>query len=245
MNVDGSTNPKQSRDVLVRTLSIKNNITGVTNKVLEMPFRQSCLESTPSPLDDSLLTRCMESLEPSRADDYHDWIKIGCVLYTIDKENGYRRWSDFSKQSYKFDEDYLCRVWSKFRDYNYTIGTLVFLARQDDESFDIKGSKVYTRRELLKMCKESGLKAFTLKPVNELCNLLCLPSQEKNVRGGVRHASRSVVLTNVDTKETHNFKSIYLAAKFVEGNPGSVRSRIGTKRTLKSKYDECCYMVNE
>ena len=114
---------------------------------------------------------------------------------------------------------------------------MVFLARQDDESFDIKGSKVYTRRELLKMCKESGLKAFTLKPVNELCNLLCLPSQEKNVRGGVRHASRSVVLTNVDTKETHNFKSIYLAAKFVEGNPGSVRSRIGTKRTLKSKYD--------
>ena len=111
MNVDGSTNAKQSRDVLVRTLSIKNNITGVTNKVLEMPFRQSCLESTPSPLDDSLLTRCMESLDPSRADDYHDWIKIGCVLYTIDKENGYRRWSDFSKQSYKFDEDYLCRVY--------------------------------------------------------------------------------------------------------------------------------------
>ena len=247
VNVDGSTNPKQSRDSLVRTLSIRNNIAGVTNKVFEkfIKSKEPRASHSTTALDDSLLTRCMESLDPSRADDYHDWIKIGCILYTIDKENGLHRWNDFSKQSHKYDESYLNKSWSYFKDYNYTIGTLIFLARQDDESFYIKSTKVYTRRELLRMCEEKGLKAFTLKPVNELCNLLCLPSQEKNARGGggLRCTPRGVVLTNVKTKETHNFKSIYAAAKFVGRNPSSVRSRMGGERTLKSKVDACEYRV--
>ena len=242
VNVDGSTNPKQSRDVLVRTLSIRNNITGVTNRVLEKFIKSKGSPKLKSPhsttpLDDSLLTRCMEALDPSRADDYHDWIRVGCVLYTIDKENGYQRWNDFSKQSYKYGEDYLD---NRFKDYNYTIRTLVFLARQDDESFSVKDTKMYTRRELLKMCKEKGLKAFTLKSVGELCNLLCLPFQEKNARGGggLRCASRVVTLTNVETNETQNFRSIYAAAKFVGRNPSSVRSRMG-----KSKVDTCGYRI--
>ena len=124
---------------------------------------------------------------------------------------------------------------------------MIFLAKQEDESFSVKDSdtKIYTRRQLLRMCEEKGLKAFTLKPVNELCNLLCLPSQEKNARGGggLRCTPRGVVLTNVKTKETHNFKSIYAAAKFVGRNPSSVRSRMGGERTLRSKVDACEYRV--
>ena len=239
VNVDGSINPKRSRDILVRTLSIRNNITGVTNKVLEK-FIESSPKPKPkptTPLDDSLLTRCMEALDPSRADDYHDWIKIGCILYTIDKENGLQRWDDFSKQIYKYDEDYLHKTWSRFKDYNYTIGTLVYMAKEDDEDFFVR--KVYTKRELLRMCKDKGLKAFTLKSVSELCILLCLPSQEKNARGGLRYASRVVKLTNVETNEAQNFKSIYSAAKFIRRNPCSVFS----KKTLKSKFDATEYRV--
>ena len=248
VNVDGSTNPKQSRDVLVRTLSIRNNITGVTNRVLEKFIKSKGSPKLKSPhsttpLDDSLLTRCMEALDPSRADDYHDWIKIGCILYTVDKESGYQRWNEFSKQSYKYDEDYLDKTWSRFKDSNYTIGTLIFLARQDNENFYIKETKVYTRRELLKMCEEKGLKAFTLKSVSELCNLLCLPSQEKNARGGLRCAPKVVALTNVETNETQNFRSIYAAAKFIGRNPSSVRSRMGLEKTLKSKLDDCEYRI--
>ena len=214
VNVDGSINPKRSRDVLVRTLSIRNNIAGVTNRVLEK-FIETPVKQTvrTTPLDDSLLTRCMEALDPSRADDYREWIKIGCILYTIDKENGFQRWDDFSKQSYKYDESFLHKTWSRFKDYNYTIGTLVYMAKEDDESFFVR--KVYTRRELLRMCKDKGLTAFTLKSVSELCSLLCLPTQEENVRGGLRYASRVVTLTNVETNETQDFKSIYLAAKSI------------------------------
>ena len=119
----------------------------------------------------------MESLDSSRADDYHDWIKIGCILYTIDKENGFQRWDNFSKQSYKYDEDYLTKTWSRFKDYNYTLGSLIYLAREDDNKFSIK--KVYTRQELLEMCRDKGLKAFTSKSVSELCNLLSPSSKEK------------------------------------------------------------------
>ena len=245
VNVDGSINPKRSRDVLVRVLSIRNNITGVTNRVLEK-FIKSSPKPKPkpkptTPLDDSLLTRCMETLDPSRADDYHDWIKIGCILYTIDKENGLQRWDDFSKQSYKYDEDYLYKTWRRFKNYNYTIGTLVYMAKEDDESFFVR--KVYTKQELLKMCKERGLKAFTSKSVNELCILLCLPSQERNARGGLRYASRVVKLTNVETNETQNFKSIYSAAKSIGKNPCSVSIRKNTLKTLKSKFDATEYRV--
>ena len=247
VNTDGTITTRRSSSTLFKTLSIRNNPTKTTTTILEKYIdkpKPKTLKPT-TPLDDSLLTRCMEALDPSRADDYHDWIKIGCILYTIDKENGLHRWNDFSKQSHKYDESYLNKTWSYFKDYNYTIGTLIFLARQDDESFYIKSTKVYTRRELLRMCEEKGLKAFTLKPVNELCNLLCLPSQEKNARGGggLRCTPRGVVLTNVKTKETHNFKSIYAAAKFVGRNPSSVRSRMGGERTLRSKVDACEYRV--
>ena len=251
VNVDGSINPKRSRDVLVRTLSIRNNITGVTNKVLdkfiESPTnRRDQRELVVSkPLNDGLLTRCMEALNPSRADDYHDWIRIGCILYTIDKENGLQRWDDFSKQSYKYDEDYLHKTWSRFKDYNYSIGTLIYMAREDDEDFSTRkvpgapADRPYTKQELLKMCKDKGLKAFTSKTVGELCYLLCLPPQENNLRGGTKGTPKVVTLTNVDTNETQSFKSIYLAGKFIERNSYNVLSC----ETIKSKLDDCEYRV--
>ena len=242
INVDGSTNLKKAGAGCVRTLSIRNNLAGITNKVLDKfveksPVRQN-IPKPIAPLDDSLLTRCMESLSPSRADDYHEWIKIGCILYTVDKDNGFQRWDNFSKQSHKYDEDYLTKTWSRFKDYNYTIGSLIYLARKDDSEFSIR--KVYKRRELLEMCKDKGLKAFTSKSVSELCNLLCLPSQNGN---GKRISKRSVTLTNVETNETQTFESIYSTARFVGRNPGTISSRGNTGKIIKSAFDNIEYTV--
>ena len=243
INVDGSINPKRARDGSVRTLSIRNNISGITNKVLDMFIERSTIKLKPNPqpivpLDNNLISRCMESLDSCRADDYHDWIKIGCILYTIDKENGFQRWDDFSKQSYKYDEDYLTKTWSRFKDYNYTIGSLIYLAREDDEKFSI--NKVYTRQELLEMCRDKGLKAFTSKSVSELCNLLCLPPQNKN---GKRLLRKTVILTNIETNEKTTFKSIYSAAKFIGRNPVNITSRKNTSKTLKSVFDNNEYRI--
>ena len=243
LNVDGSTNHKKPGDGCVRTLSIRNNLTGITNKVLDR-FIEKRVEPTEgrhkrmTPLDNSLLTRCMESLDSSRSDDYHEWIKIGCILYTIDKENGFQRWDDFSKQSHKYDEDYVFKTWSRFKDYNYTIGSLIYLAREDDEKFTIR--EVYKRRELLEMCKDRGVRGFTSKSVSELCNLLCLPPQKGN---GKRISKRPVTLTNVQSGKIQTFKSIYAAAKFLGRNPGSVTVRKNTDKIIKSTFDNIKYTV--
>ena len=242
MNVNGTTNSKKPGDGCVRVLSIRNNLTGITNKVLDKfiekritPTRQV---KPPTPLNNSLLTRCMESLCSSRSDDYHEWIKIGCILYTIDKENGFQRWDDFSKQSHKYDEDYVFKTWSRFKDYNYTIGSLIYLAREDDSKFTIK--EVYKRRELLEMCKDRGIKGFTSKSVSELCNLLCLPPQKGN---GKRISKRAVTLTNVETCVSQTFKSIYAAAKFLGRNRGSVTIRKNNGKVIKSTFDNVKYTV--
>ena len=245
VETDGTILKKRSSSTLVKILSIRNNPSKITTSIPEGRLPRNIIpKPNPkpiTPLDNSLLTRCMEALDSSRADDYHDWIRIGCILYTIDKENGFQRWDDFSKQSYKYDEDYVYKTWSRFKDYNYTIGSLIYMAREDDESFSIR--KVYTRRELLKMCKDKGLKAFTSKSVSELCNLLCLPPQEKNTRGGTKRTSRVVTLANVENNETLTFKSIYSAAKFIGRNPGSVSAKKNTLKTLKSIFDNSEYRV--
>ena len=240
ISYDMSINPKKSGDGCVRKLSIRNNPTGVTNKVLddfieEPPTRK---EWDPKPKDDSLMSRCMDSLDSSRADDYHDWIKIGCILFTIDKESGFQRWNEFSKQSHKYDEDYLTKTWHHFKNYNYTIGSLIYLAREDDKDFVIR--KIYTKQELLKKCEDKGIKYFTDKTVSELCNLLCLPPQKDN---GKRLLGKTVKLTNVETKESQTFKSIYSAAKFVGVNPGSISLKKNTGKIIKSAFDNTKYTV--
>ena len=115
------------------------------------------------------------------------------------------------------------------------------MAKEDDESFTVR--KVYTKRELIKMCKDKKLKAFILKTVSELYNLLCLPPQEKNARGGSKHTLGVVTLTNVETNEIQSFKSIYSAAKSIGRNPGSISAKKNTSKTLKSKFDNSEYRV--
>ena len=163
---------------------------------------------------------------------------VECILYTIDKENGLQRWDDFSKQSHKYDEDYLTKTWSRFKDYNYTLGSLIYLAREDDKKFSIK--RTYTKRELLKMCRDKELKSFTSKSVSELCNLLCLPPQEGNMK---KLLKKTVKLINVETDESQTFKSIYSAAKFVGRNPGSISSKKNTGKIIKSVFDNAKYTV--
>ena len=156
----------------LKTLSIRNNPTGVTNKVLDgrLP-KPKPKTTTPKILIDN---------------DYHDWIRIGCILYTIDKENGQHRWDEFSRQSWKYDETYLNKTWSRFRDYNYTIGSLIYIAKQDDEKITVhkkkKKAKKHIRllyqpteqptiRKLMKKCKEKGIKGYVTMSVDELCDV--------------------------------------------------------------------------
>ena len=249
VETDGTILKKRSRSTFVKTLSIRNNQSKITTSILETSLPKE-IKPKPNPkpatpLDDSLLTKCMEVLDSSRADDYHDWIRIGCILYTIDKENGFQRWDDFSKQSYKYNEDYLYKTWSRFKDYNYTIGSLIYMAREDDESFSINNPKVEKQsyRKLVKKCREKGIRGYMTMSFEELCSVLDLPKQKNNKSCKNIRTSIEVTLVEVTSGETLTFKSIYSAAKFIGRNPGSVSVRKNTSKTLKSIFDNSEYRV--
>ena len=132
----------------------------------------------------------MNSINPERANDYTEWIRVGCILHTVDKENGFQRWDEFSQQSDKYNYQYLCNTWERFRDYDYTIGSLIYLAKEDDKDFVVrpktphvrllkKPAEKITLRNLKKQCKQKKIKGFTGKSMDELCDMLCIPKQKK------------------------------------------------------------------
>ena len=248
---------------LIRTLSIRNNPTGITTTIVESiwlnskPKPRNLKDSQTKSLNDSLITRCMESLDSSRADDYHDWIKIGCILFTIDVLDGYQRWKEFSEQSYKYDEDYLFKTWNRFKEYNYTVGSLVHLAKQDDSNFSApskprllfkRDSSSYTVRQLLVMCKDRKIRGYGALSKSELCEKLGIPSTPSSKEcteffSSKKTKPKEVTLVDVNTLERKTFKSIYSAAKSIGRNPGSVYIRRDTKKTLKSSVDTCEYLI--
>ena len=265
---DGETIQKRIPSNLIKTLSIRNNPTKVTSTILEGIWkhykpRNNPQGNQPKPRntkkDNDLITRCMESLDPSRADDYHDWIKVGCILFTIDALDGYQRWDEFSKQSYKYDEDYLFKTWSRFKEYDCTVGSLVYLAKQDDPNFSVsrepmvrllgkKKERKYTRRQLIDFCRERKLHNYMLLTVDELCEKLNVPAQSKDEKyekhcRGMKKRPREVTLVEITSGERKTFKSIYSAAKSIGRNPGSVYTRKNTKKTLKSNVDACEYKI--
>ena len=249
VETDGTILKKRSSSILVKTLSIRNNQSKITTSILETSLPKE-IKPKPNPkpatpLDDSLLTKCMEALDSSRADDYHDWIRIGCILYTIDKENGFQRWDDFSKQSYKYDENYLYKTWSRFKNYNYTIGTLIYMAREDDEDCTVGEPKVerQTCRKLVKVCREKGIRGYMTMSFEELYDVLDLPRQKKdesckNIRTPIK-----VTLVETTSGERETFKSIYSAAKSIGRNAGSISAKKNTSKTLKSKFNNSEYRV--
>ena len=189
------TNKFPKKDSLVRLLSIRNNPTGNVYEVDSTWIYEKCPRITrerkmnrnayTGDLNENLMDRCLDTLDSFRADDYVEWIRIGLVLHTIDQVNGLERWKRFSEQSFKYDEYSLEKTWDGFRNEGkYTIGTLIYLAKEDDPDFKVKiKQRRYLKKELLEMCMEKELKGYSTLNVAGLCSMLGLPSQPKNPRG--------------------------------------------------------------
>jgi P4 family phage/plasmid primase-like protien len=76
-----------------------------------------------------LVTEC---INPKRAESYEDWIKLGWTLRNID----YRlldSWVELSRVSSKYIEGECQNMWNRMRNDTMGIGTLRWLARQDNE----------------------------------------------------------------------------------------------------------------
>lgn len=82
--------------------------------------------------DIDIAKKLLNILNPSRADDYHEWIQLGWCLHNID-DCLLADWIKFSQQSKKFKEGECEKLWSNFRNEGYTIASLYKWARDDDE----------------------------------------------------------------------------------------------------------------
>ncbi len=84
--------------------------------------------------DVSCARKYLKSLNPTRADDYDDWIKVGQCLHSV-SDVLLGDWIEWSAQSMKFKDGDCEDKWDSFdRDGEYTIATLNYLARIDNKS---------------------------------------------------------------------------------------------------------------
>lgn len=236
--------PKKGLAIL-KLLSIRDNPTGIVYEVnvdkipIRIPIRKVIKRKTPErkiyddneDLNEELIDRCLNVLDSSRADDYVEWIRIGMVLKTIDPENGLERWKRFSEYSAKYDEYKLEKTWDNFYIKNlYTIGTLIYLAKEDDEKFVVYPKKKrYLKKELLQMCKDQKLKGYSTLSVAGLCLMLGLPVQPKNARGGKKENSGRKKVTTVyrgrgkdfvgKTPDKNEITITYLIPRGMKGRP--------------------------
>jgi len=69
-------------------------------------------------------------LKDSRADNYHDWIRVGWALHNVNKCL-LSEWIEFSQRSDKFEEGKCEDLWLSMRDNGLTIRSLVSWAKED------------------------------------------------------------------------------------------------------------------
>jgi P4 family phage/plasmid primase-like protien len=69
-------------------------------------------------------------LKDARADNYHDWIRVGWALHNVNKCL-LAEWIEFSQRSDKFEEGKCEDLWLSMRDNGLTISSLVYWAKED------------------------------------------------------------------------------------------------------------------
>ena len=96
----------------------------------------------------------IEILSVDRANEFEKWLEVGICLNSIDSNELYDVWIDFSKKSQKYDEDSCITKWNEITESNknrkeLTIASLIYWAKIDNfEKFmEIKRVDVQKRLE--------------------------------------------------------------------------------------------------
>ena len=82
----------------------------------------------------SMIGRLLPLLNPERAEEYNEWIKIGWILYNVTdgSDEGRDLWKKFSQVSDKYNEAKCDYYWDKMVSGSYSMGSLRYLAKQDN-----------------------------------------------------------------------------------------------------------------
>lgn len=90
--------------------------------------------------------KLMPLLSHKRVDEYHDWMTLGWILYSIGNgcNEAFDLWNEKSQDSEKHDPVECEYQWSKMKVGNYTIGTLKMYAKEDNpEEYE----KLYKKKD--------------------------------------------------------------------------------------------------
>lgn len=90
-------------------------------------------EKTYNHIDENFIEQFLNILNPSRSEDYNDWITIGMAL----KNSGYdfEIWDKWSSNASNYDYNTCLKQWQNFKDEvenGLTIGTIMMFAKQDN-----------------------------------------------------------------------------------------------------------------
>jgi len=107
----------------------------------------------------------LDMLAPSRADDYHDWTKVGSILHNYDLFN---LWDKWSSQSTKYNADECADKWSSLGGTNLSIGALVSMARSDNAEQYAGYHNTWLRAKMLQSL--TGLSQDCAEVLSIICN---------------------------------------------------------------------------
>jgi hypothetical protein len=74
----------------------------------------------------------LERLNPERCSRYSDWIGVGKSIYGATGGDGFGLWDDWSHGAHNYRSDVMRQKWRSFSCTEASIGTLRWMARQDD-----------------------------------------------------------------------------------------------------------------
>lgn len=123
----------------------------------------SAIEKTvPLTMDENeygLISGLIDILSNERAADRNDWIRVGWTLYNVTEgnEDGLQLWIKFSKKCpEKFEEGVCIYEWSRMSHRDVSLGTLKYMAKEDNEEMYEQTIKRYIRPLLEKSIKTEG-----------------------------------------------------------------------------------------
>lgn len=73
-----------------------------------------------------------EMLNPKRANNFHEWIRVGWALHNTHAKSLLDTWDEFSKTSQKYVKGGCERLWNNMKDDGYTIRSLMLWAKEDN-----------------------------------------------------------------------------------------------------------------
>ena len=77
--------------------------------------------------------KLFDILDINRIDNYNEWIKIGCLIYSLYEKNGIELYIELSKKSTKFkNEEEVIQKYNTFSERVYSIRTLHYLCKRDN-----------------------------------------------------------------------------------------------------------------